>query len=856
MTNGGLLTSGTVDAHYDVRVNEIQDAIVAESARWGDNRKDRGETSQTYTRDNHWLAELNRLRNVYFPARSGNLINQLRGRGAYPSVDAPAYNIGGAYQHGGTITSGAVLTMDNPNASGTIYYTLDGTDPSEKPAGGTITELVAENAAKRVQVPASDIGAGWRTQSGFDDSGWTAGAGGVGFDANTAYQSLIDVDLLAQMFNVNPSCYVRIPFTVDAGGLASLARLTLHVRYDDGFIVYLNGNAAPIAAKNAPGSPAWNSAASSGHNDSLAVNFERIDVTAALGNVQPGNNFLAIQAMNRAAGNNDFLFSMKLTGSTAPSSAPISASAINYSTDSPAGLTDTTWVRARVLDTGGWSALNDATYQIDTADYSALRITEVMYNPAAPDPAGHWGNDDFEFIEIKNTGAKTLDLTGVSLDTGVHFTFNDSKVHTPHLLGPGEYIVVAGDALAFRARHGDGVYLAGRYWGRLDNGGERVRLAGPSGATIVEFTYNDAWFQITDGEGFSLSAQDEAAPALAWDAKSAWRPGSAIGGTPGAVDAPTAPAPGSIVINEILAHSDASDPDWIELYNTTGAAINIGGWLLSDNNGNLAKYEIPAGAAIAAGGHLVFYENTSFGAGNPGTPFALSKNGETVYLSSASGGVLTGYSEDEDFGASETGVSFGRYFKAGTGTYNFVSMTAITPGAANAAPAVGPIVISEIMYNPGVLPSADPDAEYIELHNISASPVALQDAATGATWRLTDGVSYSFPASVTIPAGGRLIVTLDVSAFKAAYLGVAVNILRWDSGRLNNAGERVQLGKPGDVNALGQRQYIRVDRVNYAPAAPWPVSPDGTGDALHRKVPGGYGNDAANWQAGAPTPGN
>ncbi len=511
-------------------------------------------------------------------------------------------------------------------------------------------------------------------------------------------------------------------------------------------------------------------------------------------------------------------------------------------------------VLARVLENGEWSALNDATYQIDTADYSALRITEVNYNPAAPVPPGYWGNDDFEFIEIKNIGSKTLDLTGVSLDTGVHFEFNDSDINPPHLLGPGEYIAVASDALAFRARYGDSIHLAGRYWGRLDNSGEALRLVDPTGTTIVEFTYDDAWYQITDGEGFSLTAVDETAPAAAWDDSSAWRPSSVIDGTPGAGDITTGPLPGSIVINEVLAHSHGELPDWIELHNTTGSAIDIGGWFLSDNNSDLAKYVIPPGTSIGAGDYLVFYEDSSFGAGNPDTPFALSENGESVFLASASGGVLTGFIVEEDFGASETGVAFGRYFKASTGTYDFVSMSTNTPGAANAAPAVGPIVISEIMYHPG--PAADPDAEYLELLNITASPVPLEDSVTGATWRLTDGATYSFPAGVTIPANGRLILTLDIAAFNATHPAVGVQVLQWDDGRLSNGGERVELALPGDVDGLGERQYIRVDCVTYDDTAPWPVSADGGGDALQRIVAGAYGNDVANWQAGSPTPGN
>ena len=859
MKNGGLFTQTPARDVYNVRANEIYDAVIAESARWGDHRRDhRGDGSAVlYKRDDWWIPELDRILNSYFPNRADTVIGQLRNDGVYPATEAPVYNIGGAYQHGGVIASGAVLTIDNPNASGKIYYTLDGTDPRQPAEATPPITIIPEATTKSVLVPSSDIGTNWRTEINYLESGWTQGTGGVGYDTGSRYDPLIGIDVEAGMYNINGTCYVRIPFTVDAADLASLASITLNVRYDDGFIAYLNGGATPIAQANEPASPAWNSTASSGHSDGQAEVFQSFDVTANLGSLQAGNNFLAIHALNRLLGNGDFLFSVELTGSTSPPGSDVSPTAIDYSVTPPPPLTDTTRVLARVLDNSAWSAINDAVYQIDTSDYGTLRITEIMYNPADPAPGSYWNNDDFEFIEIKNTGSYTLDLTGVTLDNGVYFSFNDSSIHTPHLLAPGQYIVVVKNDLAFRSRYGDSIYVAGRYDGSLDNGGEAISLLDPAAAPILQFTYNDAWFPITDGEGFSMAVMDENEADLSvWNTRNGWRPSSAVGGTPGASDTFTVPGTGAIVINEVLAHSHAGDPDWIELHNTTAAPIDIGGWYLSDDNNDLKKYEIPLGTSIAADEYMVFYENTHFGPTNPLTPFALSENGEAVYLTSASGGEFTGYSESEDFGASETDVAFGRYFKSSTGTYNFVAMTANTPGFPNAAPKIGPIVISEIMYHPQDAPTGDPDAEYIELYNITALPVLLQDLTTGATWSITDGVDFTFPAGTTIPANGRLILALDLTAFNAEYPGVPAPVLQWTSGRLSNGGERVQIAKPGDVDGAGRRQYIRVDRVTYADLAPWPTTPDGFGDALHRQVLTDYGNDVANWQAGAPTPGS
>ena len=117
----------------------------------------------------------------------------------------------------------------------------------------------------------------------------------------------------------------------------------------------------------------------------------------------------------------------------------------------------------------------------------------------------------------------------------------------------------------------------------------------------------------------------------------------------------------------------------------------------------------------------------------------------------------TGYYESEDFGASETDVAFGRYYKASTDSYNFVAMSTNTPHFINADPKVGPIVINEIMYNPS---SDNQDEEYIELYNTSGLPETLYVDVEQEAWKFTDGISFTFPtgpAAVTIQPGGYLM---------------------------------------------------------------------------------------------------
>jgi hypothetical protein len=227
----------------------------------------------------------------------------------------------------------------------------------------------------------------------------------------------------------------------------------------------------------------------------------------------------------------------------------------------------------------------------------------------------------------------------------------------------------------------------------LSNGGERIELLDAAGAIIQSFEYQDDWFKNTDGPGFSLTVKDPKASGVnSLSDKSSWRPSAYAGGSPAADDGGLAPELGSVVINELLANSEGTGPDWIELHNTTNQSIDIAGWFLSDDANDLTKYRIAAGTSIPAGGYLVFDENRHFGnKADPGCKqtFALSKEGETVYLHSGSAGVLMGYCEQEKFGPSELGISLGRW-PDGTGGYRFVALKEPTPGKANAGPLVPP----------------------------------------------------------------------------------------------------------------------------------------------------------------------
>jgi hypothetical protein len=584
------------------------------------------------------------------------------------------------------------------------------------------------------------------------------------------------------------------------------------------------------------------------------------------GSYQHGGRISPTDLLSITATSGTIYYTLDGSDPRMPGGAVNAVHAAKYS--APIRLTQSTYVKTRTLSGNTWSALNEAIFAVGPVAEN-LRITEIMYHPPDTDSPS---DANEEFIELKNIGGETINLNLARFTNGIDFNFPSIE------LAAGKYILVVRDQAAFYARYPDfaGV-IAGQFSGSLANDGERIRLEDAIGQTILDFKYSDAWREITDGQGFSLTIVNPANPdANSWGEKDSWRASAFYGGSPGWDDTGIIPEPGSVVINEVLAHAHADASDWIELYNTTAEAINIGGWFLSDDGNDpsaalgtgLTKYEIADGTVIAANDYLVFYQDQHFG--NPAagchTPFALSENGDQVYLSSAQDGVLTGYQELEDFDASETGVSFGRYYKGSTDNYNFVAMSENTPGKPNSYPKVGPIVINEIMYNPG---SGNQNEEYIELFNISSEPVDLYRYDKSEPWRFTDGIEFVFPSDpvVTIPAGGYLLVVKHLDAFAARYgiMPAGVVVLGPYDGQLQNGGEKLELSMPGDVDEFGTRYYIRIDRLNYSDGSHpedcpggvdlWPPEADGAGLSLSRKVASVYGNDVTNWKAGTASPG-
>ncbi|MEX0330586.1 MAG: lamin tail domain-containing protein [Puniceicoccaceae bacterium] len=219
--------------------------------------------------------------------------------------------------------------------------------------------------------------------------------------------------------------------------------------------------------------------------------------------------------------------------------------AVNSTATAYAGavsLDATTRVKARVLNNGEWSALNEAVFNISgtttvPASAANLVISEIHYHPsdASLDElnAGFTDDGEFEYFEVLNFSNQTVSLLGLSVEQGLDIATSIGDIEE---LAPGAYAVYVANPAAFAYRYGQGHPIAGRFAfdTSLNNGGERLHLLDALGSTIVDLTYDDRtpWPITPDGYGPSmvLVQPGHRDPTMGWN----WRASVDTGGTPGA----------------------------------------------------------------------------------------------------------------------------------------------------------------------------------------------------------------------------------------------------------------------------------------------------------------------------------
>lgn len=515
--NGALTPAAWLD-RMDRLAAIVDPAIAAESARWGDAKSSVPKTRLT------WLNAKNSLLS-YFSPRNGVVLNQLRADGLYPSIDAP-----NVIPRGGDQPLGTELVITGSSGS-QFYYMPDGSDPRLVGGGVRSGALLYQSSITqevlipwsghnwRYQADGSNLGTAWR-EPGFNDSGWPVGQAEIGYgDGDEA--TAIPVPPIPRP----ATCYFRRTFELPS--LAGINGLQVRIKYDDAYVVYLNGQRV---AGNLPINPPFDYYSGNPIEDTIdEINFEPSMLVE-------GTNLIAVEVHQANSTSSDLSMNLSLIGSRNSTATPLLLSEGGERT-----------IRFRAKSGETWSALTEVNYLVGTefATPMNLAISKIMYNPADPSAeelaAGFTSGGDFEYVELINLGSTHVDLQGVKFTEGIGFDFTGAW--TGRTLAPGERLLVVDHFAAFVMRYGSGLPVAGEFSGNLSNSGETLRLEGPDGALIREVTYGDkdGWSTAADGSGPALVARFPGDSTQDSEA-GGWRASGGAGGLPGVEDPP---APGS-----------------------------------------------------------------------------------------------------------------------------------------------------------------------------------------------------------------------------------------------------------------------------------------------------------------------
>ncbi|MFP6873076.1 MAG: lamin tail domain-containing protein [Verrucomicrobiales bacterium] len=213
----------------------------------------------------------------------------------------------------------ALVAPDGITVAKDFNYQKQFEDVSYGTSITTTTEVaVPDPASAKWLVPSGPV-SDWNTAD-FDDSGWTSGSTGFGYELNAGYGPYISQsgNVQAQMSNLNATLYLRIPFEITDP--ETIADLQLNMRFDDGFIAWVNGKL--VASSRGPLTPAWNSESANFHADSEAIIPEQFSASAGIASLVAGENILAIQGLNWGIDSSDFLILPELLAFKADPAVP------------------------------------------------------------------------------------------------------------------------------------------------------------------------------------------------------------------------------------------------------------------------------------------------------------------------------------------------------------------------------------------------------------------------------------------------------------------------------------------------------------------------------------------------------
>jgi len=572
----------------------------------------------------------------------------------------------------------------------------------------------------------------WQSED-YDDSNWQTGNGPFGFGTGVS----LGTNVSGEIQNLSPSLYLRKTFNVSAGNAASGATLQLDVRYDDGFIAYLNG--VEVARRNMgfPGMFAFRDQPAYLAHNSTGVNTINLGTASSL--LQEGDNLLCIQVHNQSSsGGGDLLLAadLKLSGGTImdgdtawkyfgglaePSGGLVDYGLLKLEAEQ---APDVLWATPSFDDSTWATGVGPAGYDISvTPDYIVgLDLQDEMRGVTPSVYIRH----SFSATQAEADSAFPLSLN-VDFDDGLIVYLNGFEVFR-------ENVGIAGQITA-HDESADGSHAATE-----DGGIDRSET----------FTLAEARELLVAGNnviGIQLHNSSAGGSDLVGRVTL-----STTGAGPRDLVTPTdslryfVGTEEPVVVEgedfEVLEDPFDSENDWIEIRNTSGVAVSLDGWSLSDDPTDQRKWSFPAGEMVPANGYyIVAATGLDFSPASNGTTylhtnFRLSSSGDRIVLTRPDGSV-------EDQLVSDYPVQSWRhtYGRQSDGMLGYLSLG--TPGAANVGSALGVAP---------ALPQFSEDggfhASSLSLILSSTTPGAIVCYTTDGTDPL-DGTEYTAPISIS-----------------------------------------------------------------------------------------------------------
>lgn len=794
MFNNGALTPAASTARYKARTDEIGQAVILESARWGDIPGSGGTVPHTQAQ---WANERDYLFNTFFAQRTSLVLQQLKNVGLFPSVDAATYKINGVSSYGGTFNPGDQLTISG--SGGTIYYTLDGSDPRLPGGGISPTALVYSNAialASGTEVKTRIVNAGT----------WSALSDGS-FYADLAPS----IRITELMYNPLPATPAEIAAGyVDSGNGAG----------DFEYLEIKNTGSLTLPLQ---GLRLSNGVQFTFPNISLAPNQYTLVVA----------NQAAFSL--RYAGISPSLIVGQYTGHLDNAGEKIELDAPNggiilnfsydnkwYSQTDGGGFSLT--VRDPLQDkalwggSAGWRASSAPNGSPAGQDVLPLPDT-VVFNEVMSHAATAANNA----IELFNTTNQAIDLSG-------WFLSNDPVNLTKYRIAAGTLLAASGYLVLTDGANFDNAANAGATvpFALSDLGGDLFlssNSAGAAGGYRSHVSLGASPLGISSGRV----------------AKSSGTTDFSLLQTPSIGSANGIAYIAPVVFNEIMYNPPAPTAagfisgdafEYIELVNRSGTTQNLSDFTIGDGVGftfgwyadgvGNEKQALESGATatwssggLAAGTYTVWAHLNLVGA--DGKRRTKLDDAAQYTITSAGGSFTVTVDQNQ-----ATAVGNEAWVNLGDYSFNGPATVKLTRGATT----------------PGNWTIADS----VKLTQAGQGDVVVSNAVLNSF-----SMQHGF---TTIAPGGYVVLVDNYAAFDARYHVAANNIpvAGVYTGQLDNNGEWVRLFQSGAPES-GVIPAYEVDRTNYSDHAPWPGDPDGSGPSLIRVHVAEYGNDPINWQA-------